>query len=678
MVLYALTILVSAFLLFQVQPVIAKMILPWFGGSAAVWTVCLLFFQVVLLLGYLYAHFLVRYCSRHRQALIHIGLLFASLLVLPVMPGAGWKPTGAEDPTWRILLLLSATVGLPYFLLSTTGPLVQGWYARRFEGVPYRLYALSNAGSMFALLSYPVLFEPVFATRQQAVGWSMGYAAFVLLSGAAALVSRAAPEKPALLEVGDAPAPGARQYFFWIALPACASVLLLAITNHLSQNVAAIPFLWVLPLSLYLLSFILCFDRPAWYQRGLLLRLLAVALGTMAYCLSEDFENTSIKVLIPLFSAGLFICCMVCHGELARMKPHPRHLTSFYVMVALGGALGGVAVGLAAPRLFAGYFELEAGLAACALLVLLALRQDPESNLSKGWKTSQAAVAAALVAGLVVYLAMQVGAKTRSYDLLVRSFYGGLRVSDTGEPSETWAMRKLMHGTINHGTQYLNEVLRRRPTTYYGEKSGVGLAIRERQEYGSMKVGVIGLGTGTLAAYGREGDEYRFYEINPQVIELARTRFTYLADCRAHVEIALGDARLSLEREPPQGFDVLAVDAFSGDSIPVHLLTREAFELYLSHLRPGGVLAMHVSNKYLDLEPVVGMQAEEFGQGAVVVDTDDDDSDASVFGSTWVLISAREEFFERPAIQEAGQVVGFKKGLRLWTDDYSNLFQILR
>jgi SAM-dependent methyltransferase len=676
MFLYALTILVSAFLLFQVEPIIAKIILPWFGGSAAVWTTCLLFFQVVLLLGYVYAHCLVRYCSRRVQALIHIGLLAVSLLVLPVIPGAAWKPTGTEDPASRILLLLTITVGLPYFLLSTTGPLVQGWYARRFEGVPYRLYALSNAGSMFALLSYPVLFEPVFATHQQAVAWSFGYAAFVALCGCTALISRAAQDS-GVLEAKDAPRPDARLYFFWIALPACASVLLLAITNHLSQNVAAIPFLWVLPLSLYLLSFIICFERAAWYRRNPYLQLLAVALGGMAYSLTDDLENTSIKILIPLFSAGLFLCCMVCHGELARLKPHPRYLTAYYVMISVGGALGGVLVGLVAPRLFHGYYEMQAGLAGCALLVFLVLRQDPESGFGKSWTSPVSIVAGILVAVLAGYLTFQTRHNDSEYRLMVRNFYGGLRISDTGSPSETDSVRKLMHGTINHGEQLLNPARRTWPTTYYGRKSGVGLAIRERQALGPVRVGVIGLGTGTLAAYGRPGDYIRFYEINPMVLELARTEFTFLNDCKARVDVAMGDARLSLEREQPQNFDVLAVDAFSGDSIPVHLLTKEAVGLYLRHLKPGGILAVHVSNKYLNLEPVVKMESDAFRCKSMLVDTDDDDTDGT-FGATWVLVSRDSGVFETPEIKDAVGEVESAKGLRLWTDDYSNLFSILK
>lgn len=676
MLVYALTILVSAFLLFQVEPVIAKIILPWFGGSAAVWTTCLLFFQVVLLLGYLYAHWLFRCFKPRTQAAVHIALLLASLAALPIIPGAAWKPTGTEEPTLRILLLLAISVGLPYFLLSTTGPLVQGWYALRFKNaVPYRLYALSNAGSMFGLLSYPVLFEPVFNTRQQGMGWSMGYAGFVLLCGAAALVARKAPAEAAVV-FKDAVPPGARARFFWIALPACASALLLASTNHLSQNVAAIPFLWVLPLSLYLLSFILSFERAAWYRRNPYLQLLAVALGGMAYSLSEDFEHISIMVLIPLFGIGLFVCCMVCHGELARLKPHPRYLTSYYVMISVGGALGGVFVGLVAPYLFRGYFEMQICLAACGLLVLAVLRTDPESPFYSAWRPP-ALVAGLMACVLAAYAGVQIQQKSRGYRIMVRNFYGGLRVSDD-DPESPDNVRRLLHGTIDHGEQFTSPDRRRQPTTYYGPQSGAGLAIRERQPMGPMRVGVIGLGTGTLAAYGRPGDYYRFYEINPMVVELARTEFTFLKDSPAEVEVALGDARLSLERERPQRYDVLAVDAFSGDSIPVHLLTREAFHLYFRHLKPDGVLAVHVSNKYLELQPVVRMLADDMRLGAMTVDTEDDDDYNAIFGSTWVLVSARAGFFEFPEIKEVAVEPPVKAGLRLWTDDYSNLFRILK
>src|SRR5215469_11877702 len=433
MVLYAFTILVSAFLLFQVQPVIAKIILPWFGGSAAVWTVCLLFFQMVLLLGYLYAHALSRYLKPRAQMAVHIGLLAVSLAALPIYPSARWKPSGTEDPTTGILFLLAITVGLPYFLLSTTGPLVQAWYARRFKGgVPYRLYALSNAGSMFALLSYPVLFEPVFGVHQQASMWSWAYGVFLVLCAATAWLSSNAPVLEMREEEGEAVKPGARQYLLWMALPACASALLLAITNHLSQNVAAIPFLWVLPLSTYLLTFILTFEGSGWYKRNPYLQLLAVALGCMAYAGGTDLtENVGIKLLLPLYTLGLFTCCMVCHGELAMMKPHPRYLTHFYLMISAGGALGGILVGLAAPHVFNGFYEMPLALAACAALIVIVLKHDPDVSWFRKWWQPAPAVAAVLTATLAVYVSLQIKHSMDGTRVMVRNFYGGLRVKDS-------------------------------------------------------------------------------------------------------------------------------------------------------------------------------------------------------------------------------------------------------
>ena len=675
--LYALTIVVSAFLLFQVQPVIAKIILPWFGGSAAVWTTCMLFFQVALLLGYLYAHALFRYLKPRAQAAVHLLLLAVSALALPVFPSDAWKPAGPEDPTLRILGLLAATVGLPYFLLSTTGPLLQAWYARRYHGaLPYRLYALSNAGSMFALLSYPVLFEPVLTTRQQAVWWSAGYGLFVLLCGLTALRSGSGLAAGPAAAEGPAEKPGREEYALWVGLPACASVLLLAITNHLSQNVAAIPFLWVLPLSIYLLSFILCFEGRGWYRRNPYLQLVAVALGGMAYWLSGDFENPPIHLLIPMFSVGLFICCMVCHGELALLKPHPRYLTSFYLSLSAGGALGGVVVGLIAPRFFKGFYELPLGLVSCGVLVILALRRDRSLDWFRSWRQPAPLFAAALTLAMAVFLGIQIRHNAAGARVLVRNFYGGLKVRDTGTADSQDAVRTLTHGTINHGEQFLNPAKRMNPTTYYGPKSGAGLAIRSLEKRGPVRVGVIGLGTGTLAAYGRPGDYYRFYEINPLVIRLARTEFSFITGTGARVETALGDARLSLEREAAQNFDVLAVDAFSSDSIPIHLLTREAFVVYFRHLKPAGVLAVHVSNKYLELEPVVKRCADALGKSARVVDTEDEETD-EVFGATWVLVTASPALFQEKEFAGAGAIQP-ASNQRLWTDNYSNLFRILR
>jgi SAM-dependent methyltransferase len=762
MILYALTILASAFLLFQVQPVIAKIILPWFGGSAAVWTTCLLFFQMILLLGYLYSHAVVRYLKPRMQMFIHMGMLLISCIALPVFPSASWKPAGAEEPTLRILGLLAATIGLPYFLLSTTGPLLQAWYARRFKGaMPYRLYALSNAGSMFALISYPVLFEPNFGTKHQAYMWSYGFGAFILLCGLVAWKSGndAVDHMAEDAASAEAPvdAPGLKDYLMWLILPATASVLLLAISNHLSQNVAAIPFLWVLPLSIYLLSFILTFEGEGWYRRNPYLQLLAIALGSMAYTLNDTLDkNTDLKlplagnvhipavfILIALFSLGLFTCCMVCHGELVRLKPHPRYLTQFFLMISAGGALGGLLVGLMAPHVFNALYEMPAGLALCAVVALIALRATPDWGWLKEILAPAQLIAAAFFIGmlgyakeglwqkflanrsfeedteklimvgalavaalivvcilrlgfswvrrggawaaaitevialvLVGYVGHEVHQLTSGYRLAVRNFYGALKVRDNGTPASLTATRTLTHGTINHGEEFLNPVRHNWPTTYYGPNTGIGISIREKQKSGAIRVGVVGLGTGTVAAYGRLGDYYRYYEINPLVLNIARTQFYFLPECKAKLDVAMGDARLSMERESPQNLDVLAVDAFSSDSIPVHLLTKEAMQLYFRHLKPDGILAVHISNRYLNLQPVLAGETQALGKVARVIDTEDDE-DTDVFGATWVLITSPATGFQGEELTNTAPLAP-KTSVRLWTDDYSNLFKILK
>jgi SAM-dependent methyltransferase len=464
----------------------------------------------------------------------------------------------------------------------------------------------------------------------------------------------------------------------WMALAACASTLLLAVTNHLTQNVAAIPFLWVLPLALYLLSFILCFSGDGRYVRLVYLPLLALALGGMTFLLSEGQETAKLSLLVPVFSGGLFVCCMVCHGELAAMKPPPRRLTSYYLMISLGGAVGGIFVGLFAPYRFRGYYELPAGIAACAALSLVVLfRIGSPGVLKSRWRAAGLFSATASVVGLAALLAWQVGETTRGARVLARNFYGGLKVTDSDSGDTEGPMRTLVHGTITHGRQFLSPARRRQPTTYYGPTSGVGLALLERGRGNPGRVGVIGLGAGTIAAYGKRGDTYRFYEINPLVVRLADTEFSYLKDSGAKVEIVPGDARLSLETEAPQEYDVLAVDAFSSDSIPVHLLTREAFDLYFRHLKEGGILAVHVSNRYLDLQPVVRRAAEVMGKEAVVVESEDDEEDG-VYGATWILISGDRRRFERSALREAGKPLPAGDHMRLWTDDYSNLFRILK
>jgi SAM-dependent methyltransferase len=716
---YGLAIFASAFLLFQVQPLITKIILPWFGGVAAVWTVCLLFFQVALLLGYFYAHALASRFHPRTQGRIHAALLAASFLTLPILPKSSWKPSGPEAPAWHILLLLTVTVGLPYLVLSSTSPLLQAWYAQERAGAaPYRFYALSNVGSMLALLSYPVLVEPMVSSTHQAEGWSAAYVAVAVLCGVLALVPRrglAAVDGTAGA-VPDAPErPDWQTQALWVALAACGSALLLAVTNHISQNIASVPFLWVIPLSLYLLSFILCFDRAAWYQRGFFLRALGVALGGMAYALDPSFAILPMKVLIPLFCTGLWVCCMFCHGELARRKPPAAHLTRFYLMISLGGALGAVFVALVAPRMFSGYYELQCALGLCAVLVLVTQWRDP-GGVFGARRQAALLVMAGLAVALIASLAMSVRGQAAEARLSVRNFYGVLRVIDhpganpegggttaaTGNapaiagharpvarvqvqggrvkaylsPRQT-AYRVLMNGTIDHGLQFLSSELRRRATSYYGPNSGIGVALRAAEGRSGLRVGVIGLGAGTLAAYGRLGDRYTFYEINPLDVRIAHEEFTFLRDSEARIEIVPGDARLSLEREAPRDFDVLAVDAFSSDSIPVHLLTRQAFELYFRHLKPDGVLALHISNQYLNLQPVVEAASAALGKEAVLIDNEDDHPQG-IYAAAWVLVGSRDGFAGKRTIEQAGAILLPTGRELLWTDDYSSVFRILK
>jgi len=670
-VLYAVTIFLSAFLLFQVQPLIAKMILPWFGGSAAVWTICMLFFQLLLLAGYVYSHAYVR-ARAPRRRYVHLVLLVLAAATLPLAAGVAWKPSGGEDPTGRILGLLATSVGLPYFVLSTTGPLVQAWHARSHPGATtYRLFALSNLGSMLALLSYPLLVEPLLALGKQAAIWSAGFVVFALLCGGLAWRSLSA-DVP-LAHAGDTDKPGPGLQALWAGLAACASTLLLAFTGHMTLNIAAIPFLWVLPLALYLLSFVLCFEASGWYRRWLFLPLLAA--GLAAVCVTMTHSNPSIWSLIPLYSATLFAACMVCHGELARSKPHPSYLTGFYLMLALGGALGGVLVGLVAPNVFDDLYELPLGMAALCVFVMLALLRDRDSLFHGRWGTAARFVFLAATVALVVALARITKENSAETRVKLRNFYGVLNVKDTGEGPD--AMRVLSHGTIIHGKQFLDKMRRDWPTTYYGLASGVGLALLDARARGPVRVGVVGLGAGTLATYGRRGDLFRFYDINPKVVELARNEFTFLKDSAARVNVELGDARLSLERDPAQNFDVLALDAFSSDAIPVHLLTLEAFRVYLRQLRPGGILAVHISNRYLDLVPVVQQAARALSLELRQVDNDDDD-DAGVYRSDWLLLSTSPAAFDGALLKGAAERIDAESRVRLWTDDYSDLYHILK
>ena len=669
MILHASTIFLSAFLLFLVQPVIAKQILPWFGGAAAVWATCLVFFQSVLLFGYAYSDWTTRLLAPRKQAWLHIGLLVASLALLPIIPSAAWKPLEGGEPMLLILGLLGATIGLPYFLLSTTSPLVQAWYWQSFRHkVPYRLFALSNFASLLALLSYPVLIEPFLPLAAQSWLWSIGYVGFIVLCGATAFVSTRASvtaAAPVAEEAGPAgAAPTVGDYLLWISLSAMGSCLLLAVTNHLTQNIASIPFLWVVPLSIYLITFILCFDHPRWYVRGPFLVAAGIVLPLMAWFV----DSLDLYIAAPLYAAGLFICCMFCHGELTRVKPGPRHLTTFYLMISIGGAIGALLVGIAAPNLLSGYYEVGITLVACAVLLY------HRTMAGRWWAAGAALGVLTTTATFTVINATEYLDKTR---VIMRNFYGVVRTRDYPAPVP---FRVMYHGGINHGGQLLEDGMRNRPTSYFSETSGYGRTFASLGE-GPLRVGIIGLGAGAIAAYSRAGDLFRFYEIDPQVAAVAVTEFSFLKDSPAQTDIVLGDGRLSLEREPVQNYDVMAIDAFSGDSIPMHLITREAMAAYLRHLKPDGVIVFQATNRFVDIAPVVSRLAAEFGMTAVLVSDNPESNDGAdywISGTDQIIVTRNTRILEAAPIKSVAQKLTPQPNFRIWTDDYYNLLRILK
>jgi SAM-dependent methyltransferase len=653
--LYALTITASSALLFLVQPMIAKAILPRFGGSAGVWVACMLFFQVTLLAGYLYAYWITR-LHRRAQTAIHLALLALSLWTLPLRPRFETMPSGGVSPVLAILWLLALSVGLPYFLLSATSPLLQTWYAARGARFPYRLFALSNAASLAALFAYPVVIEPLLSGVHQFSSWSVAYAAVVALLAISAL--RNAGRKP-VDEAADFIGPENRPPL-WIALAACASTLWLAVANHLSQEVAPIPFLWVLPLGLYLLSFMLCFESDGWYRPSLFRWLLPAA--WIAVCLRITFQGSAggLEWEIPILSAALFVCCMFCHGELAESKPDPRKgLAFFYLMIALGGALGAVFVGLVAPNIFNTYLELPIGITACVLLAFALLFGFPPKRLLR----------LAVFAGLAFVFALRYRAGDADV-VRQRNFYGSLEVRDRGAGDT--AARALYNGITLHGLQFLSPSRSRLATAFYGAESGVGRVFDSRRASG-RRVAVIGLGAGTLATYGRRGDRFRFYDINPAVIQVARRDFRFLAESEAQTGVVEGDGRLALDREPPQAFDIVVLDAFSDDSIPIHLLTRQAFDSYFQHLRAGGVLAIHITNRYLNLDPVVEAQAASLAKQVLFIHNPPD-PDRGVSAADWAILSNEP----LPDLVPYSHPPAPTPTPRPWTDDYSNLFRALR
>lgn len=679
-VIYSATVFLSAFLLFQVQPLIGKFILPWFGGSPAVWTTCMLVFQLLLFAGYAYAHLTTQYLSPKQQALTHILLLLAAICTLPIAPDPSWKPTDSTWPALRIMLLTTACVGLPYFILSSTGPLVQGWFSRTHAGLsPYRLYALSNVGSLLALISYPFVIEPMFATIFQATIWSCLFIVFALLCGSiayivyrASLVSpMAAANQLAQTNAATLECPTWGIASLWFGLAMTPSVMLLATTNQVCLDVAVIPFLWVIPLALYLVTFILCFDSQRWYSRRAFLIGASALLFTTVYLMTKG-SNVSLIVQVTVYFAALFCCCMVCHGELVTLKPHPRYLTSFFLTISAGGACGGVFVAVVAPLLFVSYFELQFGIVAFILLYLcLRLREDNMRWPLPAWSLPLAAPTVMLV---VLVVLAQLNRKLEGYRAVVRNFYGVLRVEQIANQANGQSMLRMVHGRIEHGSQFTEPDQQRIATTYYSPAAAIGQLMQGFRHDRPRRIGIIGLGVGTLTAYGKPDDSFKLYEINPDVVKLADSQFSFLKNCPSEKTLVIGDARLTLEHEPAQHFDILVLDAFSGDAIPVHLLTKEAFAVYLKHLQPDGVLACHISNLHFDLQPVVRGLAQEF-KFSCLARTSPPNLQTAALPAVWMLL-ARDSATLTSAVGAKNQLDQTKKPI-VWTDDHSNLFEVL-
>jgi spermidine synthase len=687
---FAIAIGLGALLLFQVQFILGKQTLPWFGGVPAVWSTCLVFFQTLLLAGYAYAHALTWLPAR-RQMQVHVALVGLAVALLaarafvwpsPITPGDGWRPDPDGAPVGQMLTLLTAAVALPYLVLASTGPLLQRWWAAVWpDASPYRLYALSNAGSLLGLLGYPFVVERLFAVPHQGWLWAVGFLAYGAAAiGAARQFDRAGLHDVALkAHVRDTPSPslGVQAQWFWLA--AVAAALLQATTAWLTVDVAAVPLLWMAPLALYLLTFIVAFEYPRVYHRLVWTLLAMVALSGAAAAVKADTDISPAWHMLAGLSC-LGVACMFCHGELGARTPHPAYLTRFYLWIAAGGAAGSASVSMLAPRLFTSVVEYPVALVLVALALFSVhargFRTDLVDDPPPWWARVAAVAVVPLVAGLVSFTVQE--ARDQQRDVLVssRNFFGWVRVRE-GTSLGGAPYRRLLHGNTIHGVQFTAFERELEQTSYYMPTSGVGRALlHARTGERPLTVGIVGLGTGTLASYGRESDRFRFYEIDPQVIALSsgeRPVFTFVSRSDAEVTIVPGDARLSLDREPPVGFDVLALDAFSSDAVPGHLLTVEAFRLYARHLRTDeSLLAVHVSNRFLDLEGIVRSAGMEAGLASVTVsDFPDDDASES---STWMLLARSREVLRAFGDPDTEAALPW---VRPWTDTWSNLFDVI-
>jgi spermidine synthase len=669
--LIASVVFLASFLLFLVEPIAGRQLLPILGGSAAVWITCLVFFQTALLLGYLYAHWL----AARPSFIVHL-----SLLLLAVAAAILWvhrsllMENGAGHPIFTVFSALSLSIGLPFLVLSSTSPLLQVWWARIETGkIPYRLYALSNVGSLLALVLYPSVIEPGFTLHAQRITWCCGFAVFAALSALLAVRTRSiSAASPRAIDDNDLYAPRSPRTdkVLWVLLPMGAAMQLSAVTSYVTANLAPIPLFWILPLAVYLFTLILAFQFRVRLPWSIIARVMVVMLAALAYSLTKANGEWPLWLTILFFLVELFFACLFCHSAATGLRPQrASEATLFYLLFAAGGALGSFLIGIAAPLLFTFNLDLPVTFLVTALLALAV-------NWSGPWSQRLLWVVASAAMLVLVFLVRH--AYKHNTILAVRNFYASLRVTQEPFSDPDATVRTLMNGSIRHGTQIFgSDQLRRTPTTYYTSDSGVGLAVRFCCGDRTRNIGVIGLGAGTLAAYGRPGDHIRFYDINPAVPTIAQSTFTYIRDSTAEVRIVEGDARTSLARESPQHFDVLVVDAFSGDAIPIHLLTTEALALYRRHLAPHGILAFHISNRHVDLVPAIGLLAASAGMQARRVSTVSTQQPGE-YTSTWMLVTTGPDFFAQPELSAVARLPEQKSNLRVWTDDYSTLLPLIR
>jgi SAM-dependent methyltransferase len=669
-VLFAGAIFLSSFLLFLVEPIAAKQLLPAMGGSAAVWVTCLVFFQTALLLAYLYAHWLAR---RSHWALHFAMLAFGAASAITWSMRTLSLGTAAARPVTAIFAALALSIGLPFLMLGSTSPLLQVWLARLESGaIPYKLFALSNLASLLALAAYPTLIEPNFTLKVQRIAWACGFVVFACIAASLAWRTRAvAPYELQARAESELQIPAAplSHKVLWVVLPMGAAMQLSAVTSYITANIAAIPLLWILPLAVYLLTVILAFEFPRLLPRGIMTRFLVVMLAGLGYMLSHVDVSLPLGIGLSFFLVEILISCLFCHTEAYALRPQRRsESTLFYLLFATGGALGAFLIGIVSPLVFAFNYDLPLTFLVTALLALAV-------TWNSGWPQRLLWTTASVL--LMVLVGMLHIAYQRNTPMALRNFYGSLRVRQSLAAFPGATMRTLTNGSIQHGTQIFSPELHKTPTSYYAEDSGIGLALRFCCAGRARTIGVVGLGVGTVAAYGQPGDRIRFYEINPAVAPIARTYFSYLHESGAEVSIVEGDARTSLAHEPPQGFDVLAIDAFSGDAIPLHLLTREAMQVYKRQLAPGGILAFHISNRHVDLEPEILLLAQSAGMEARRVSSFANDQRGE-FTASWMLLTDRPGFFTQPEVASRVHSAERDARVRLWTDDYSSLLPLVR